>query len=155
MPMTEPENVLTVRPATTADEAAVLALIEQLFDPPSSRPPGYTPELGRLGFRWALDVPNADVLLAFEGDHAAGLSSVYADIQSIRFGPRCWLQDLVVEKTRRGSGIGAALIRASAAWARQRGCTHLELSSGAARTDAHRFYISQAMVQSYTFTLWL
>ena len=153
--MTQPDSVLTVRPAGAGDEPAVIALIEQLFDPPSSRPPGYTVDLGREGLRWALAEPAADVLLAFEGKRLVGLSSVYADIQSIRFGPRCWLQDLVVEKTRRGAGVGAALLRASAAWARARGCTHLELSSGAARTDAHRFYISQGMVQSYTFTLWL
>ena len=36
--------MLSVRPATLADEGAALDLIEELFEPPGSRPPGYRPE---------------------------------------------------------------------------------------------------------------
>lgn len=144
-----------IRPATLADETAVLDLIEELFQPPSNRPPGYTRDLGSRGIHWALDQPGADLLLAFDGLTLVGLSSVYADIQSIRFGRRCWLQDLVVRSDRRSEGMGAALIAASRDWARQYGCTHLELSSGAARTDAHRFYEREGMGRSYNFTLWV
>ena len=88
-----------------------------------------------------------------DGDTIVGLASVYADLLSIRYGKRCWLQDLVVSKSRRGEGIGALLIDAAAEWARGRGCTHLELASGAGRIDAHRFYLSLGMVQSMLFTL--
>jgi GNAT superfamily N-acetyltransferase len=146
---------IIIRPATLDDEAAVLGLIEQLFDPPGARPQEYSRERGRTGFRWAVSEPRADVLVALDGQDLVGLSSVYQDIQSIRFGPRCWLQDLVVRGDRRGQGLGGRLLQASASWARGRGCTHLELSSGAARSDAHRFYASQGMTQSMDFTLWL
>jgi GNAT superfamily N-acetyltransferase len=146
---------ITIRPAASADEGQVLDLIEQLFEPPSSRPPRYTRDLGARGIQWAIDVPGADLLLAFDGPTLVGLSSLYADIQSIRFGRRCWLQDLVVSSNRRSEGIGAALIAASRDWAREHGCTHLELSSGAARTDAHRFYEREGMGRSYNFTLWV
>jgi GNAT superfamily N-acetyltransferase len=145
---------ITIRPATLDDEGAVLDLIEQLFDPPGGRPPEYSRERGRIGFRWAVERADADVLLALDGERLAGLSSVYQDIQSIRFGPRCWLQDLVVRNGRRGQGLGGQLLQASASWALGRGCTHLELASGAARLDAHRFYASQGMTQSMNFTLW-
>jgi GNAT superfamily N-acetyltransferase len=146
---------ITIRPATLDDEEAVLDLIEQLFDPPGGRPPEYSRERGRAGFRWAVKRADADVLLALDGERLAGLSSVYQDIQSIRFGPRCWLQDLVVRDDRRGQGIGGQLLQAAASWARGRGCTHLELGSGAGRADAHRFYASQGMTQSMDFFIWL
>ena len=87
-----------------------------------------------------------------DGDTIVGLASVYADFLSIRYGKRCWLQDLVVSKSRRSEGIGARLMAAAADWARERGCTHLELASGAGRKDAHRFYLSQGMAQGMTFT---
>jgi GNAT superfamily N-acetyltransferase len=112
----------------------------------------YTPERGRAGFKYAVHDRDADVLLAVEGERVVGLASVYADILSIRYGPRCWLQDLIVTASDRGRGMGAQLLDAARDWARERGCTHLELSSGAGRADAHRFYLSQGMSQSYNFS---
>ncbi|MDP2674664.1 MAG: GNAT family N-acetyltransferase [Dehalococcoidia bacterium] len=144
---------MRIRPAVSTDEEAVLALIEELFEPPGARPSRYSPERGREGFRHAVQHPEADVLLAVDGDTIVGLASVYADFLSIRYGKRCWLQDLVVAASRRSKGIGALLIDAAAEWARERGCTHLELASGAGRKDAHRFYLSQGMAQSMLFTL--
>ena len=131
----------------------MLALIEELFEAPGARPRRYSPERGREGFRHAIQHPEADVLLAVDGDKIVGLASVYADFLSIRYGKRCWLQDLVVSKSRRSEGIGALLLDAAADWARERGCTHLELSSGIGRLDAHRFYLRAGMAQGYTFTL--
>jgi GNAT superfamily N-acetyltransferase len=140
--------VLSVRPATLADERAVLALFEELFDPPGRRPRHYTQERGASGFRHALENPAADVLLAVDSGRIVGLASVYVDILSIRFGWRCWLEDLVVTSERRGEGVGWLLLDAATEWARARGCTHLELNSAPARKDAHRFYLARGMVQS-------
>ncbi len=146
---------ITVRAATLDDEAAVLALIEELFETPSARAPGYTTDRGQAGFHHAVLDPAVDVLLALDRDRIIGLASVYADILSIRFGPRCWLQDLVVTAGHRSRGAGKALLDAATEWARDRGCTHLELSSGAGRKDAHRFYLREGMTQSYNFSRWL
>jgi PhnO protein len=44
---------------------------------------------------------------------------------------------------------------AATEWARERGCTHLELASGAGRKDAHRFYLREGMAQSYNFSRWI
>src|SRR5207245_9286137 len=96
--------------------------------------------------------PAADVTLAVDRDTIAGLASVYADILSIRYGPRCWLQDLVVTKSYRSKGAGKALLSAATDWAHDRSCTHLELASGAGRKDAHRFYLREGMSQSYNFS---
>jgi GNAT superfamily N-acetyltransferase len=146
---------VTIRAATIADEAPFLDLLEQLFDPPGGMPPGYTRERGAFGFRWAIDRPDADVLLALDGERIVGLASVYADIESIRFGRRCWLQDLVVDSAERSTGVGKALLDAASDWAREHGCTHLELASGMGRKDAHRFYEREGMTGSMHYLKWL
>jgi GNAT superfamily N-acetyltransferase len=85
-----------------------------------------------------------------------GFASIYKDYLSIRDGWRCWLQDLVVTRTHRSRGAGAALLDAATEWAREHGCTHLDLSSGLGRKDAHRFYEREGMERgSYTFRRWI
>jgi GNAT superfamily N-acetyltransferase len=90
-----------------------------------------------------------------EDEQLVGLASVYSDIQSIRYGKRCWLQDLVVRKDNRGRGVGRQLLDAATEWARAHDCTHLELSSGSGRVDAHRFYEREGMSRSYNFQRWI
>ncbi|HEY5638651.1 MAG TPA: GNAT family N-acetyltransferase [Dehalococcoidia bacterium] len=146
---------IKVRPATLADEAPFLDLLEQLFDAPGAPAPGYTRERGSHGFRWAVEGQHSDVLLALDGASLVGLASVYRDIESIRYGRRTWLQDLVVDRGARSSGVGKALLAAAAGWARERGCTHLALSSGWGRKDAHRFYEREGMERAMNYELWL
>jgi len=145
-----------VRPATLADEGPFLDLLEQLFEPPGGMPQGYTRERGRVGFRAVVESVDCDALLAFDGERLVGLATVYCDIVSIRFGKRCWLQDLVTDKDQRGRGVGAALLAAAGEWARGHGCNHLELTSGLGRLDAHRFYEREGMTRAaYSFFIWL
>lgn len=146
---------IDIRVATASDERSFLDLLEELFDPPGMRPPAYTRELGSRGFRHAIEGADSDVLLAVEGGRVIGLASVYVDILSIRYGPRCWLQDLVVTAPRRSGTVGKQLMDAATGWAKERGCTHLELNSGEARSDAHRFYLREGMLQSACFQRWI
>jgi GNAT superfamily N-acetyltransferase len=83
---------------------------------------------------------DAAVLVAREGDRVVGVCTVYLDIDSVRFGRRAWVEDLMVDPARRSRGIGKRLLDAAKAWARDRGATHLELDSAEGRADAHRFY---------------
>jgi GNAT superfamily N-acetyltransferase len=146
---------IRIRPATLEDEEGAVYLLEQLFEPPGGLPPDYTRERSSAAFRWAVEQRNADVLLAFDGDTAVGLTSVYADIQSLGFGPKCWLQDMVVDKERRSEGIGGLLMAAAETWARAHGLTHIELSSNSGRVDAHRFYERQGFRRANAFLKWL
>jgi len=146
---------IRIRPATLEDEEGVVYLLEQLFEPPGGLPPDYTRERSSAAFRWAVEQRNADVLLAFDGDTAVGLTSVYADIQSLGFGPKCWLQDMVVDKERRSEGIGGLLMAAAETWARAHGLTPIELSSNSGRVDAHRFYERQGFRRANAFLKWL
>jgi PhnO protein len=145
-----------IRPAALKDQEAVLGLIEELFAPPGGFPHGYTHERGAQGFRHAIAHQDADILLAENAGRIIGLASVYKDYLSIRDGWRCWLQDLVVTEPARGQGVGSRLLAAAAEWARERGCTHLDLASGLKRLDAHRFYEREGMLKgSYDFRLHL
>ena len=109
--------------------------------PAGSRPSGWEPERARRTLEWLLGSDTARVLVAEADDGAVvGLCTVTLDLRSVRFGQRAWVEDLAVDPARRSVGIGKQLLDAAKAWAREHGATHLELDSGDARTDAHRFY---------------
>ena len=63
----------------------------------------------------------------------------------------CWgrtfyVDDLIVDKTNRGAGIGQALMSAARQIARP-SCDHIRLCSGMTRLDAHRFYEAQGLAR--------
>ena len=62
-----------------------------------------------------------------------GFCTAYLDLLSVRYGLRCWVEDLAVDPDRRSRGIGAALLAAAREWAAARGASHLELDSAEAR----------------------
>ena len=129
-----------VREARAGEEDALLALYEWLFAPPGSRPPRWDETRARAALTGALESPDAAVLVADDGGALVGLCTAYLDLDSVRFGRRCWVEDLAVYPERRSQGIGAALLAAARDWASERGATHLELDTGEARADAQRFY---------------
>jgi GNAT superfamily N-acetyltransferase len=131
---------VVVAAAAPEDAKALVGAYEWLFAPPGSRSPGWDAELAaeRLGRAAASD--DAVVLVAREGADVVGICTTYLDLESVRFGRRVWVEDLAVHPGRRSRGIGKRLLDAAKDWARERGATHLELDSGEARADAHRFY---------------
>ncbi len=136
---------MEIRPAREDEADAVIAALEWLFAPPGAEPALWDPERARETLAWIARTDDATVLLALADDGAvAGMCSVALDLRSIRFGPRAWVEDLSVDPARRSQGVGKALLDAAKAWGRERGATHLELDSGDARTDAHRFYEREA-----------
>jgi GNAT superfamily N-acetyltransferase len=118
----------------------VLGMYEWLFAPPGSVPPGWDPVYAREAIAQAIEDPETAVLVAERRADLLGLCTAYLDMTSVRFGPRCWVEDLMVSPSHRSQGVGKALLDAAKDWARERGATHLELDSGEARTEAHRFY---------------
>jgi len=131
---------IVVRSARSEEVDALVASYEWLFAPPGSVPAGWEPSFAADTLRELAAADDADVLVATDAGAVVGLCTVYRDIRSARFGQRAWVEDLAVDPQRRSQGIGGRLLGAAKAWARARGCTHLELDSSTARTDAHRFY---------------
>ncbi len=142
-----------IRAAERKDAGAVLDALEWLFAPPGARPDDWDPERARKALDEAISSPDALVLLAeLEDGLLVGYCTVYHGPHTIRFGMRAWLEELAVHPDRRSAGIGARLLDAARAWARQRGASHLKLDSALPRTEAHRFYERQRPSgRSYSF----
>lgn len=71
-------------------------------------------------------------------------------------GVRAWVEDVVVDQTVRGRGIGEALTRWALALAAERGAKSVELTSRPARTAANRLYqrlgFSQPQTNYYRYS---
>jgi GNAT superfamily N-acetyltransferase len=129
-----------IRPARDAEIAALVAAYDWLFAPPGSRPPMWDPEAAGERLRALIAATDGEVFVADDDGEIVGICTVKLDIESVRFGQRAWVEDLAVHPGRRSAGHGKALLDAAKDWGRERGATHLELDSGEARADAHRFY---------------
>lgn len=144
---------MTVRTARPDEAPAIAAAYAWLFAPPGGPVPGWDEGVAADRLRVAMTGERSAVLVA---DPLTGFCTVYLDILSVRFGQRAWVEDLAVHPDHRSEGIGKALLDAARDWARARGATHLELDSGDARTDAHRFYVREqpaATSRSFQFPL--
>jgi GNAT superfamily N-acetyltransferase len=129
-----------IRAARSDELAALVAGYEWLFAPPGSRPPQWDEARAAERLRALLDSADGEVLVAEADGAIVGICTVALDLVSVRFGQRAWVEDLAVHPDHRSAGHGKALLDAAKAWGRERGASHLELDSGEARTDAHRFY---------------
>src|SRR5262249_35902586 len=129
-----------VREVVPGEVERVLGMYEWLFSPPGSVPPGWDPDRARAAIANAIADQSAAVLVAEQRGGLLGFCTAYLDLNSVRFGARCWVEDLAVSPAHRSEGVGGELLDAAEAWARERGATHLELDTGLAREDAQRFY---------------
>jgi len=135
--MSEP---VEIRAATDADADAFLAGYEWLFAPPGAPPPDWDPTAGRERLLATIAGDDSIALLADADGRVVGICTAYLDLLSVRYGLRCWIEDLAVDPDFRSGGVGARLLGRAREWAVEHGASHLELDSGEARTDAHRFY---------------
>jgi GNAT superfamily N-acetyltransferase len=131
---------IQVREALPAEVERVLGMYEWLFPPPGYVPPNWDTERARQAIAEAIADEAAAVLVAERRGQLLGFCTAYLELNSVRFGQRCWIEDLAVSPEHRSQGIGGALLDAAGDWARERDATHLELDTGLDRTDAQRFY---------------
>ena len=129
-----------IRAAEPGDLQALVAAYDWLFAPPGSTPPQWDAERAARRLSEAMASGASEVLVADVDGAVVGICTVYLDIESVRFGRRAWVEDLAMHPDHRSAGHGKALLDAAKDWARERGAAHLELDSGEARADAHRFY---------------
>jgi GNAT superfamily N-acetyltransferase len=131
---------INLRPALPEETERLLGMYEWLFAPPGSVPRSWDPARARRALAVAITAEESAVLVAERGGELVGFVTAYLDLESVRFGTRCWVEDLAVSPGNRSHGVGRKLLDAAKDWARDRGATHLELDSGEAREGAHRFY---------------
>ncbi len=133
-------SAAVVREARSGEECVIVPMYEWLFASPGSLPSSWDEDRAAAALAAAIAAEDATVLLADDGGELCGYCTAYIDIDSVRFGRRCWVEDFAVDPGRRSQGIGATLLDAAKEWGRAHGASHLELDSGNARVDAHRFY---------------
>jgi len=87
-----------------------------------------------------LDDPAVTLLVAKEGDEIIGTSTVI--VYSTPFWIKARLDEVVVDASARGKGVGEALVQACLDIGRERGAQLAELQSGHGpeRAAAHRLY---------------
>ena len=84
-----------------------------------------------------------DVLVAVVGDETVGVCQVMVFPHFQHTGGWCAeLESVHVRSDMRSRGIGAAMLAAAEALAKERGCYRIQLTSRNVRHEAHRFYLS-------------
>jgi ribosomal protein S18 acetylase RimI-like enzyme len=81
---------------------------------------------------------NVDLFVARDGGRIVGMGAIYF-IRKIGSN-KCYMEDLIVDETYRGKGVGSTLLGALIEAARKRKARALEFGTRVTREDAHRFY---------------
>ncbi len=125
---------VTVEPVGSAD-AGLLAAVAKLLPQISSSAPPLTLEA-------LAEVVGSPATTLFVGRDAGGAVVGALTLATFRLptGVRAWIEDVVVDGERRGSGIGSALVRAALAAAREAGARTVDLTSRPDRAAANRLY---------------
>jgi len=123
---------ISIRQAAESDAEALAALVGEL---------GYPTEpataLDRL--RDATGAGDC-VLVAVDHSNVIGLILLHRT-PFLHRTPDGRISTLVISDDYRGHGVGGKLLEAAESVFRKWGCSRIELSSGAQRGDAHRFYL--------------
>jgi ribosomal protein S18 acetylase RimI-like enzyme len=90
--------------------------------------------------REIVESPTTTVLLARDG---AGriVGSMTLAVFRIPTGLRAWIEDVVVDESARGQGVGEALNREALRRAQAAGCRTVDLTSRPSREAANRLYV--------------
>jgi ribosomal protein S18 acetylase RimI-like enzyme len=125
-----------------ADFDAVTRLLAEL-----GRPAPSEERLPALRRTYAQHAGRAETgsLLALADGHPVGFISLEMRQPFFTTAPQAWIPDLIVTEAARGRDIGAALLDAAFAAARERGAYAAALESGHQRNVAHRLYTAAGM----------
>lgn len=116
--------------ATPELEAALARLLPQL------NPDLVVPDAARV--RALMHDPAVTLLLARDGAEVVGTATVI--VYTTPFWIKARIDEVVVDRSARGKGVGEALVKACLDVARRRGAQVAELQSGKQREVANRLY---------------
>lgn len=136
--------MVSIRPVTEVTESltdAYRVLIPQLSS--SSNPP--TGE----ALQKIIESDSAQILIA-EDENGEILGTMTLIIFQIPTGIRAWIEDVVVDSSARGKGIGKKLNLAALELAKQAGAKTVDLTSRPARQEANQLYRSIGFAERET-----
>ena len=136
---------VSIRQATTADLAGVLALYAQ---PDLDDGKVLSEAEARKIFAQFAHYPNYRLFVAVDDQAVVGTFALLVMHNLAHRGtPSAIAEDVVVAKARQGQGIGRQMMAHAADQARAAGCYKLALSSNRKRKEAHAFYESLGFAQ--------
>jgi ribosomal protein S18 acetylase RimI-like enzyme len=125
--------IVDVRPADRVDDELVGAFARLIPQLSSSSPPPTSDELSEI-----VSSPDSVLLVArIDGRVVGALTLAFYRIPT---GLKAWIEDVVVDVSARGAGVGAALSQAAIDEARHRKAKHVSLTSRPSRDAANRLY---------------
>ncbi|CAM5707847.1 GNAT family N-acetyltransferase [Streptomyces fumanus] len=131
---------LEIRPAAEDDVPAIVAMLAD--DPLGAQresPDDLSPY--RAAFERLAADPNQRLVVAVrEGRVVGTLQLTFIPGLSRRGATRSIIEAVRIHADERGSGLGTQLIEWAIDASRRQGCSLVQLTSDASRTDAHRFY---------------
>ena len=132
------EVSISVKAATEVGDGLVEAFSRLIPQLSSSSPPPTAAELLSI-----IDNPNSVLFIAeLDGDDDARsvVGSLTLAFYRIPTGLKAWIEDVVVDESARGLGVGEALNVAAIDESRQRGAKTVSLTSRSSREAANRLY---------------
>ena len=150
MPSPNPEpEAITVRPATPDDAGPLVELLRAGALGPSDEDPGHLDPY-RSALADIAATPGAEVLVAErDGDVVATCQLLVFRHLQHRGGRCAEVESMHVRPDLQGTGVGGMLLEAAVELARAAGCYRVQLTSNAARSDAHRFYARHGFIPSH------
>jgi ribosomal protein S18 acetylase RimI-like enzyme len=142
MPDTDPFDIVRVARADAELEAALARLLPQL----SAR--AKIPSIDELCEM--VDSPCNTVLVAKDRANGNIVGTLTLAVFRIPTGVRAWIEDVVVDESLRGKGLGAALTREAIRIAKEKGARTVELTSRPAKEAANRLYQRLGFVKRET-----
>jgi GNAT superfamily N-acetyltransferase len=129
--------VSDVRVAAGPQDAALVASLLMAFRDWMGYPP---PEVETVPATIATLIEDPNTLYLLAGD--AGFAQLRFRLSAWTGVEDCWLEDVFVRESARGTGLGRALVEEALAVARARGCRRIELDVQSDNTGAMALYES-------------
>jgi len=150
---------MEIRFAKCSDVPAILDLLRQVGQVHHEG----RPDIFRLGAQKysasqviaMLDDPQNPIFIAAEGDTVLGYG--FCQIQTYEKDPvmtdrtELYLDDLCVDESTRGKGVGKALYEAIRKYAKARNCHSVSLNVWSCNETAHRFYVNLGLKPRKTY----
>jgi ribosomal protein S18 acetylase RimI-like enzyme len=125
--------MVQVEEVTKVDDELVAAFARLIPQLSSSNPPPTERELAAI-------VTSRSTALFVARDHGEIIGSLTLALFRIPTGLRAWIEDVVVDESARGKGVGEALNRAAIDHAAKAGARTVDLTSRPSREAANRLY---------------
>jgi ribosomal protein S18 acetylase RimI-like enzyme len=124
-------------------DAELVSAFARLIPQLTSAPPPGEPELAAI-----IAQPGVSLLIARLGGTIVGITNLL--VYRIPTGIHARIDDVVVDDTARGRGVGEALTREAMRLAREAGAKALHLTSHPSREAANRLYVRLGFVRRNT-----